>query len=100
MRSQSFTQSSNYNCFSDVSALPLILAGPILRHTNEHEVTVWLATKEARSLRLEIYETSNGGSKIGELLFSGIAETISLGQHLLPNFLCYPPRSMPTTFVV
>ena len=82
MRSQSFTQSSNYNCFSDVSALPLILAGPILRHTNEHEVTVWLATKEARSLRLEIYETSNGGSKIGELLFSGIAETISLGQHL------------------
>ena len=42
---------------------------------------MWLATKEARSLKLEIYATTNNGSRIDKLLFQGIAETIPLGKH-------------------
>ena len=65
-----------------LAKLPLVLAGPILRRTNHREVTVWLATKEARSLVLEVYQTQDGGRTVGKLLFKGSARTIPLGDNL------------------
>ncbi|VEP12287.1 conserved hypothetical protein [Hyella patelloides LEGE 07179] len=65
-----------------VENLPLILAGPILRHTEPNSVTVWLALKESESLCLEIYETKNKGAIIGKLLLKGQRDTIQLGKHL------------------
>ncbi|MEM8830680.1 MAG: PhoD-like phosphatase [Cyanobacteria bacterium P01_G01_bin.19] len=66
----------------DISDLPLILAGPILRRTESKKVTVWLALKEARSLSLKIYATRHSGEKIEEILLQGQRQTIRLGKNL------------------
>ncbi len=66
----------------DISELPLILAGPILRRTEPDKVTVWLALKESRSLSLKIYATKNSGKKIEEILLQGQRQTVRLGKNL------------------
>lgn len=64
-----------------IGSVPLILAGPILRHTEPESVTVWLALKEPCSIALEIYET-NADATIGKILLRGQRHTIELGKHL------------------
>ena len=74
---------SAFEYLPKIDNLPLILAGPILRHTTPSEVTVWLALKEARTLVLEIYATDSGrGANLGKVLLTGKEDTIQLGQHL------------------
>lgn len=62
--------------------LPLILAGPILRHTTPESVTVWLALKSPRLVTLTIYDTEHQGKTLGKAVFQGIHPTVSVGQHL------------------
>ncbi|WP_421657764.1 PhoD-like phosphatase [Leptothermofonsia sp. ETS-13] len=62
--------------------LPLILAGPILRHTESESVTVWVALKQACRVELTIYETTASGSELGNPLFKGLRSTIALGKFL------------------
>ena len=62
------------------SALPLILAGPILRRTEPHAVTVWLALKESSMVTLRIYTQDIAGTLIEQ--FSGTRHTVRLGDHL------------------
>ena len=66
----------------NIKDLPLILAGPILRHTESDSVTVWLALKESRSLCLKIYETEKDGTTVGKQIFTGTRNTVQLGKHL------------------
>ena len=42
-------------------ALPLILAGPLLRRVEPSSVTVWLALKESRKVVLRIYRRDDRG---------------------------------------
>jgi hypothetical protein len=70
------------NYLPQIAELPLVLAGPILRRTEADRVTVWLALKLARSLKLIIYETENHGQTVGKLVLQGQRETIQLGKHL------------------
>jgi len=62
------------------SAFPLILAGPILRRTEPHAVTVWLALKEPRTVTLRIYARDTAGGLIER--FAGTRRTVRLGEHL------------------
>ncbi len=63
--------------FSD---LPLILAGPILRRTEPHAVTVWLALKKPQTVTLRIYARDAGGNLVQRL--EGTRYTVRLGDHL------------------
>jgi hypothetical protein len=56
--------------------LPLVLAGPILRRTEPHAITVWVALKESRTVTLEILSPSQ------EVLISDSRKTIELGKNL------------------
>ena len=38
-----------------IKDLPLLLAGPILRHTESNAVTVWVALKAPRTVTLKVY---------------------------------------------
>lgn len=62
--------------------LPLLLAGPILRHTQSDAVTVWVALKAPREVTLKVYATDANGSIIGNLVLEGTRVTVALGQHL------------------
>jgi len=60
--------------------LPLILTGPILRRTEQHAVTVWLALKESQMVTLRIYAKDETGNLLEQM--SGTRRTIRLGDHL------------------
>src|SRR3989442_4564332 len=62
------------------SSLPLILAGPMLRRTEPHAVTVWLALKTPQLVTLHIYSRNVGGKLVQQL--EGTHHTIRLGDHL------------------
>ncbi|MBD2326049.1 PhoD-like phosphatase [Alkalinema sp. FACHB-956] len=65
-----------------VASLPLILAGPILQHTDPESVTVWVALKAPRQVTLRIYATSQNGAGIESLRMEGQRSTVPLGQFL------------------
>src|SRR5947209_3873030 len=60
--------------------LPLILSGPILRRTEPHAVTVWLALKKPQLVTLRIYSKNDDGNLMPQ--FEGTRHTIRLGDHL------------------
>lgn len=67
---------------------PLLLAGPIVRRVEPALVSVWVALKEPRQVRLSIWQGVRGtGSGEGldsgdAALFSGDADTIRVGERL------------------
>ncbi len=65
-----------------LTELPLILAGPMLRHTTSESVTVWVALQASSRVTLQIFDTQDNGHQIGNNLFAGSRETIALGAHL------------------
>ncbi|MFN6501919.1 MAG: PhoD-like phosphatase [Nostoc sp. DedQUE01] len=62
--------------------LPLILAGPILKHTEAESVTVWVALKQSCQVELKVYDTTNDGEVLGECLLQGERSTFALGKYL------------------
>ncbi|NJL84793.1 MAG: PhoD-like phosphatase [Leptolyngbyaceae cyanobacterium SM1_1_3] len=65
-----------------IDALPLLLAGPILRHTTPQQVSVWVALKQSCQITLQIYATAEHGQALAEGLFVGKQKTITIGQNL------------------
>ncbi|WP_017653238.1 hypothetical protein [Fortiea contorta] len=63
------------------SKLPLILAGPILQHTETESVTVWVALKQSCEVELKVYDTINHGTTLGNCLLVGKRSTFALGKH-------------------
>jgi hypothetical protein len=63
-----------------LKALPLVLAGPILRRTEPGSVTVWVALKEPRTVTLRVYSAAASGAPSSR--FAGSRGTVSLGEHL------------------
>jgi hypothetical protein len=62
--------------------LPLILAGPILRHTRSESVTVWIALKESSQVKLNVYTTKDNGIAIDRLVMTAESNTVAIGEHL------------------
>lgn len=65
-----------------LSQLPLILAGPMLRHTEPHTVTVWVALQQPCDVTLTIYATEDNGCRISQPLLQGARSTVAIGQSL------------------
>jgi len=64
-----------------VAALPLILAGPILRRAEEKQVTVWLALKSGAQVTLSVKSTEVEGPSPSPLL-SGTSHSVQVGPNL------------------
>lgn len=67
----------------DPGRLPLVLCGPILRRTEPDAVTVWVATKQSRTVTLRVYSDAPPPfpTTLREEL-QGTRETVRLGQNL------------------
>lgn len=73
----------NYQSGDDyLQDMPLILAGPMLQHTEPESVTVWMALKQACQVELKVYDTTNNGTVLENCLFLGRRSTIALGKSL------------------
>ncbi|MEP6733142.1 MAG: hypothetical protein ABJE10_21040 [bacterium] len=59
-----------------VSALPNVLAGPILRKVTRDAVTVWFALKRKATVTLTVYDATN------TRYFSGKRDTVAIGDNL------------------
>lgn len=73
---------ADYSKTEYLQTLPLILAGPLLQHTEAGSVTVWVALQQACQVELGVYETHDRGTIIGTQIFQGKRSTIALGKHL------------------
>lgn len=62
--------------------LPLVLCGPILRHTTRNEVSVWLVLKEAATVTLHIYPTTDKGQRTETPILQGQKQSQAFGQNL------------------
>ncbi|UBF28644.1 PhoD-like phosphatase [Kovacikia minuta CCNUW1] len=67
---------------SILDELPLILAGPVLQHTEPTSVTVWIALKQACQVELKIYNTLSDGAVLGHAVMDGQRSTVALGKFL------------------
>jgi hypothetical protein len=65
-----------------IEELPLILAGPMLQHTDSETVTVWVALKQSCQVELKVYDTTNNGATLGNCLLAGQRSTVALGKYL------------------
>ncbi|MBD2445689.1 PhoD-like phosphatase [Nostoc sp. FACHB-152] len=65
-----------------IEELPLILAGPMLQHTDSETVTVWVALKQSCQVELKVYDTTNNGATLGNSLLEGQGSTVALGKYL------------------
>jgi hypothetical protein len=65
-----------------IQELPLILAGPILKHTEPESLTVWVALKEYCQVELKVYDTTNDGELLANCLLEGQRSTVALGKYL------------------
>jgi hypothetical protein len=63
------------------TAVPLVLAGPILRQCEPGSVTVWFALQQARSATLRVYDANSDGSR-GQFRMQGTANTVRIGLRL------------------
>ncbi|MGL5833677.1 MAG: PhoD-like phosphatase [Waterburya sp.] len=63
--------------------LPLIIAGPMVRHVQPDTVTIWIALKQPELVCLKVFSTESGkGSKLTTTILQGEQQTIPLGQNL------------------
>lgn len=67
---------------SFLQGLPLLLAGPGLRRTEPTAVTVWVALKQACTVKLQILHTQDKGQRLADALLEGESHTVTVGQHL------------------
>ncbi|MQA89822.1 MAG: hypothetical protein GEU90_06260, partial [Gemmatimonas sp.] len=67
---------------------PLLLAGPIVRRVEPNFVSVWVALKEPRAVRLSVFDapvdTGPGDALFTEpaALISGVTRTVRVGENL------------------
>lgn len=74
---------SNLQYLPELDRLPLVIAGPILRHTQAGEVTVWLALRKSDTVTLKVYDTKGGtGAVLDSVIFEGRRSTIAFGDNL------------------
>jgi len=90
--------------YSEVSSLPLLLAGPILRRVDSEQVCVWTAWSEPCVVKLEIFRAvdiinQSMHSGIGDhhmSIGSGDAKPFQLGQHLYISLAIARPHHNST----
>lgn len=70
------TQLTEQQVLSRLAALPLILAGPIVRKVTKTEVSIWFALKEPKVITVQLFEGTNTHVRNGE------ASTIQAGANL------------------
>ncbi|WP_309739524.1 PhoD-like phosphatase [Chamaesiphon sp. OTE_20_metabat_361] len=66
----------------DLDRLPLVLAGPMLRHTTTESVTVWLALRLPARVSLQVYSTRDRGQTIDLPIATGSRKTVTVGTSL------------------
>jgi hypothetical protein len=77
----------------DLTQLPLILAGPILRRTESQSVSVWIALQVAAEIHLQVLPAQGDIVDSSQPLLQGNASTIALGKSLHIALVTAQPRS-------
>jgi hypothetical protein len=67
--------------------LPAIIAGPLLRHINCHELTFWLVTTDNYPLHFYLYQHNNGQLLLSRLLSDTELQRVPIGKHAVINLI-------------
>lgn len=71
----------------DVTVLPAIVAGPILRHCDTKQVNFWLVTSQDYAISCCINRLDNGDSIFSRRLTSDDLQKIRIGTHAFINLI-------------
>ena len=69
------------------TSVPNIIAGPILRHVTKNQLTFWMVTRKAETLRFCLNEAGNNSLLIDRELNSKELQQIQIGQHAFINLI-------------
>jgi hypothetical protein len=68
------------------TTLPAIIAGPILRHVEVKQITLWLVTSKAYQLRFKLYDQNNS-LLVEQILTDDNLQQIPIGKHAYINLV-------------
>jgi len=69
--------------------LPMVLAGPVLRHISSDELTFWLVTSCSAKFELSLYDESD--QCFDTLRLDGYQQEIQVGEHCFIQLIHYLP---------
>ncbi|MGB0942285.1 MAG: alkaline phosphatase D family protein [Marinomonas sp.] len=69
--------------------LPMVLAGPVLRHISSDELTFWLVTSCSAKFELSLYDESD--QCFDTLQLDGYQQEIQVGEHCFIQLIHYSP---------
>ncbi|MFT7009275.1 MAG: hypothetical protein ACJAXJ_003823 [Colwellia sp.] len=73
-----------------VAEIPLVIAGPIIRHVSQSQLTFWLVTNKSYSLSFELYNDDEVTLLNETSLSSQSAQQITIGEHAVINLISIP----------
>ncbi len=68
------------NIINTLSSLPAVISGPLLRHLDQHHVTIWLVTTSPFQLSAQLYDRQFA-PLYQQALTSDELQTIKVGEH-------------------
>lgn len=72
------------------NSLPLVIAGPMVRHVTQHTVTLWLATTRRAAFHISLVEAASGKCFVNTCLSSQQASTVQVGHQAFITLLEVP----------
>ena len=73
-----------------IAEIPLVIAGPIVRHVSQSELTFWLVTNKSYSLSFKLYNDDEVTLLNDISLSSQSAQQITIGEHAVINLISIP----------
>ncbi len=80
----------------DIAALPLVLAGPMLRRTEPQAVSVWIALQAPAEIQLQVLLANDQDVDRTQPILQGTAITIAIGKSLHLALITAQPESGQT----
>lgn len=81
--------------------MPVIIAGPIIRHVSQHELTFWLVTNKAYSITFELFAQDETTKLVEMPLDDQQLQQIDIGTHAVINLISISfeqPLDLDTVF--
>jgi hypothetical protein len=76
-----------------VAEIPIVIAGPIIRHVSQSQLTFWLVTNKSYSLSFKLYNDDEVTLLNDISLSSQSAQQITIGEHAVINLISIPLNS-------
>ena len=77
-----------------INAIPTVIAGPLIRHVSQHQLTFWLVTNKPYTMQFQLY--AEDLPLVAITLNAEQHQKIRIGEHAIVNLLSINfPQALP-----